>query len=75
MNPSSMKPPYKFATIPHGSTDTNIKTNYPHMYAYMQPYNKSTVGEGVRAVKDGYVRLYKNFEVKGNDDSGLFTAI
>lgn len=53
MNPTITKPPYKFATIPYGSTDTNILTNYPKMHAYMQQFNKSKVDLGVKAVKDG----------------------
>lgn len=52
MNPYSHKPPFKFATVPHGSTEANLRKNYPDMYRYMKPYNKSTVLEGVRAVKE-----------------------
>ena len=53
MNPHAHKPPFKFATVPHGSTETNLMNNYPDMYQYMKPYNKTNVEEGVRAVKDG----------------------
>ena len=54
-NPQSHKPPFKFATIPHGSTDTNIQKNYPKMYQWMKPFNKSDVKTGVNAVKSGFV--------------------
>ena len=58
MNPTMIKPNYKFATIPFGSTDTNIKINYPNMHAYMQDFNTPTVDIGVRQVKDGYVATH-----------------
>jgi len=54
-NPQRHKPPFKFATIPHGSTDTNIQKNYPDMYQWMKPFNKSDVKAGVNAVKNGFV--------------------
>ena len=56
-NPHAHKPPFKFATVPHGSTETNLMNNYPEMYLYMKPYNKSDVQQGVKAVKDGWVNV------------------
>ena len=55
MNPTAHRPPFKFATVPHGSTETTMMNNYPKMHRYMSPYNKSEVKYGVKAVKDGSV--------------------
>ncbi|XP_046372595.2 glutamate receptor ionotropic, NMDA 2B-like [Haliotis rufescens] len=49
-NPKAMKPPFKFGTIPNGSTETNIKSNDPEMYKYMRRYNRPSVAEGIKAV-------------------------
>ena len=54
-NPHAHKPPFKFATVPHGSTETNLRNNYPDMWTYMKPYNRSNVVDGVAAVKGGSV--------------------
>ncbi|GAB6024555.1 hypothetical protein CHUAL_009708 [Chamberlinius hualienensis] len=53
LHPSRSTPSLKFGTIPFGNTETIIKTNFPHMYSYMRPFNRSTVYEGVAAVKSG----------------------
>ena len=53
MTPKAHKPPFKFATVPHGSTETNLMNNFPKMYEYMRQYNRSTVQKGIKAVKDG----------------------
>lgn len=59
MSPLSHNPVFKYATVPDGSTETNLKNNYPKMYNYMKE-NKLHMAdalEGVRAVKDGYSLL------------------
>ena len=53
LNPNEHSPPFKFATVPYGSTESHLMANYPEMYLYMKPYNKSTVHDGIKAVKDG----------------------
>ncbi|GLH06410.1 Glutamate [NMDA] receptor subunit 1 [Gryllus bimaculatus] len=52
-NPHTLKPPFRFGTIPHGNTDAVLRRNFPAMHAYMRPFNRSNVIEGVGAVKDG----------------------
>ncbi|XP_046372602.1 glutamate receptor ionotropic, NMDA 2A-like isoform X2 [Haliotis rufescens] len=50
-NPQAMKPPFKYATIPNGSTETNIKNNHKDIYNYMRKFNLPTVDEGIKALK------------------------
>ncbi|XP_066971386.1 glutamate receptor ionotropic, NMDA 2B-like isoform X1 [Macrobrachium rosenbergii] len=52
-NPTSMKPPFKFATTLHGNTDVLMKKSFPVMHAYMRQFNQSSPIEGVKAVKKG----------------------
>ncbi|XP_021929353.1 glutamate receptor ionotropic, NMDA 2B-like [Zootermopsis nevadensis] len=52
-NPHSLKPPFRFGTIPHGNTDAVLRRNFPAMHSYMRPFNRSTVMQGVQAVKEG----------------------
>ncbi|XP_074647823.1 glutamate receptor ionotropic, NMDA 2B-like isoform X2 [Tubulanus polymorphus] len=51
-NAKSLKPPFRFGTVPFGSTETNLIKNYPKMYKYMREFNRSDVDKGVKAVKD-----------------------
>ncbi|XP_033610678.1 glutamate receptor ionotropic, NMDA 2B isoform X2 [Cryptotermes secundus] len=52
-NPHSLKPSFRFGTIPHGNTDAVLRRNFPTMHSYMRPFNRSTVMQGVQAVKEG----------------------
>lgn len=54
-NPHSHKPPFKFATVPNGSTEENLRQNHPEMFAYMTKYNQPSVVEAVKALKKGLV--------------------
>ena len=52
-NPLSLKPSFRFGTIPNGATDFVMKKNFPNMHMYMKKFNKPTVKEGAKAVKQG----------------------
>ncbi|CAD5119499.1 DgyrCDS8104 [Dimorphilus gyrociliatus] len=58
INAKQLKPPFKFGTVPDGSTETNLKHNFPQMHEYMKQFNKSTVKLGVEAVKDGSINAF-----------------
>uniref|UniRef100_K1Q588 Glutamate [NMDA] receptor subunit epsilon-2 n=1 Tax=Magallana gigas TaxID=29159 RepID=K1Q588_MAGGI len=57
-NPYSMKPPFKFATIPNGSTEENLRKNHYNMYQYMQRYNRPTVDDALEALKQGKIQAF-----------------
>lgn len=50
-----LKPPYKFGTVPNGSTDVNLKNNFPDLsrYMYAHGFNYDDATKGVSAVKNG----------------------
>ena len=50
-NPLSLKPAFRFGTIPNGATDFIMKKNFPSMHGYMRKYNEKTVKAGLSAVK------------------------
>ncbi|EUB60782.1 Glutamate [NMDA] receptor subunit epsilon-2 [Echinococcus granulosus] len=49
--PWNHKPPFRFATIPSGATEENIKINFPEMAAYMRAFNRTTVINGLKSLK------------------------
>lgn len=49
--PWNHKPPFRFATIPSGATEENIKINFPEMATYMRAFNRTTVVEGLKSLK------------------------
>ncbi|XP_076324984.1 glutamate receptor ionotropic, NMDA 2B-like isoform X2 [Tachypleus tridentatus] len=52
-NPWLTDPPFRFGTIPHGNTEAVLEDNKPKMHRYMKNFNRSSVTEGVKAVKKG----------------------
>ncbi|KAJ8389440.1 hypothetical protein AAFF_G00119780 [Aldrovandia affinis] len=51
--PTEQYPPLKFGTVPNGSTEENIRSNYPAMHQYMMKYNQKGVEEAIANLKTG----------------------
>ncbi len=54
-SPYSYSPPFRFGTVPNGSTERNIRKNYPDMHQYMVKYHQSGVNDALVSLKTGYV--------------------
>lgn len=54
-HPTEQYPPLKFGTVPNGSTEKNIRSNYPDMHHYMIKYNQKGVEEAITNLKTGFV--------------------
>uniref|UniRef100_A0AAY4A6J7 Glutamate receptor n=1 Tax=Denticeps clupeoides TaxID=299321 RepID=A0AAY4A6J7_9TELE len=52
-HPTEQYPPLKFGTVPNGSTEKNIRSNYPDMHQYMVKYNQKGVEEAIVNLKTG----------------------
>ncbi|KAM9852625.1 uncharacterized protein grin2db [Aulostomus maculatus] len=52
-HPEEQYPPLKFGTVPNGSTEKNIRSNYPDMHQYMGKYNQKGVEEAILNLKTG----------------------
>ncbi|KPP74634.1 glutamate receptor ionotropic, NMDA 2D-like [Scleropages formosus] len=52
-HPTEQYPPLKFGTVPNGSTEKNIRSNYPDMHQYMMKYNQRGVEEAITNLKTG----------------------
>uniref|UniRef100_A0A1I8H4I8 RNase H domain-containing protein n=1 Tax=Macrostomum lignano TaxID=282301 RepID=A0A1I8H4I8_9PLAT len=52
MEPGMHRPPFRFATVPSGATEENVKMNFPQMAEYMRNYSKSNLDEGIKALKN-----------------------
>ncbi|XP_036008586.1 glutamate receptor ionotropic, NMDA 2D isoform X12 [Mus musculus] len=50
--PQEQYPPLKFGTVPNGSTEKNIRSNYPDMHSYMVRYNQPRVEEALTQLKE-----------------------
>lgn len=51
--PQDQYPAFRFGTVPNGSTERNIKNNYPNMYPYMTRYNQRSVEDALDNLKSG----------------------
>uniref|UniRef100_A0A3Q1BTX9 Glutamate receptor n=1 Tax=Amphiprion ocellaris TaxID=80972 RepID=A0A3Q1BTX9_AMPOC len=52
-SPYSYSPPFRFGTVPNGSTERNIRKNYPDMHQYMTKYHQSGVQDALVSLKTG----------------------
>uniref|UniRef100_A0A3Q2YF23 Glutamate receptor n=1 Tax=Hippocampus comes TaxID=109280 RepID=A0A3Q2YF23_HIPCM len=86
-HPEEQYPPLKFGTVPNGSTEKNIRSNYPDMHQYMGKYNqrgvedailnlKTTIGSGKVFATTGYgIALHKNSRWKRPLDLALLQLV
>ncbi|XP_078385244.1 glutamate receptor ionotropic, NMDA 2C-like [Cetorhinus maximus] len=51
--PQDHYPPFRFGTVPNGSTERNIKNNYPDMHSHMTKYNQRSVANALASLKSG----------------------
>ncbi|XP_077481503.1 glutamate receptor ionotropic, NMDA 2C-like isoform X2 [Stigmatopora argus] len=51
--PHEHYPPFRFGTVPNGSTERNIRSNYPDMHTHMTKYNQKGVEEALNSLKTG----------------------
>ncbi|XP_051888609.1 glutamate receptor ionotropic, NMDA 2C-like [Pristis pectinata] len=51
--PQDQYPAFRFGTVPNGSTERNIKNNYPDMHSYMTRYNQRSVEDALANLKSG----------------------
>ncbi|XP_060076117.1 glutamate receptor ionotropic, NMDA 2B-like [Ylistrum balloti] len=56
--PYSHSPPFRFATVPNGSTEENLRQNHQQMFAYMRQFNQSTVDGALKSLKDGKIHAF-----------------
>lgn len=52
--PHEHYPPFRFGTVPNGSTERNIRSNYPDMHTHMTKYNQKSVEDALESLKTGY---------------------
>ncbi|KAJ8345206.1 hypothetical protein SKAU_G00293990 [Synaphobranchus kaupii] len=51
--PNDFSPPFRFGTVPNGSTERNIRNNYKEMHSYMVKYHQKNVDEALYSLKSG----------------------
>lgn len=59
-SPYSYSPPFRFGTVPNGSTERNIRKNYPDMHQYMTKYHQTGVQDALVSLKTGYCKPVKS---------------
>ncbi|XP_061740222.1 glutamate receptor ionotropic, NMDA 2B-like [Nerophis ophidion] len=52
-SPNDFSPPFRFGTVPNGSTERNIRNNYPEMHGYMTKFHQRNVEEALQSLKAG----------------------
>lgn len=54
--PQDQYPPFRFGTVPNGSTERNIRSNYRDMHTHMVKFNQRSVEDALSSLKMGWVR-------------------
>ncbi|KAK1886398.1 Glutamate receptor ionotropic NMDA 2B [Dissostichus eleginoides] len=49
-NPNEFSPPFRFGTVPNGSTERNIRNNYRDMHTYMTSFHQKNVDEALYTI-------------------------
>ncbi|XP_056588923.1 glutamate receptor, ionotropic, N-methyl D-aspartate 2B, genome duplicate b isoform X3 [Triplophysa dalaica] len=52
-HPNDFSPPFRFGTVPNGSTERNIRNNYKEMHSYMTSFHQKNVNEALHSLKNG----------------------
>ncbi|XP_016372874.1 glutamate receptor ionotropic, NMDA 2B-like [Sinocyclocheilus rhinocerous] len=52
-HPNDFSPPFRFGTVPNGSTERNIRNNYKEMHTYMTSFHQKNVNEALHSLKMG----------------------
>lgn len=52
--PNEFSPPFRFGTVPNGSTERNIRNNYRDMHTYMTSFHQKNVEEALYSLKAGW---------------------
>ncbi|KAF3852209.1 hypothetical protein F7725_005564, partial [Dissostichus mawsoni] len=50
---NEFSPPFRFGTVPNGSTERNIRNNYRDMHTYMTSFHQKNVDEALYSLKSG----------------------
>lgn len=53
--PQDQYPPFRFGTVPNGSTERNIRSNYRDMHTHMVKFNQRSVEDALASLKMGWV--------------------
>nr|XP_031541753.1 glutamate receptor ionotropic, NMDA 2C [Vicugna pacos] len=51
--PHDQYPPFRFGTVPNGSTERNIRSNYRDMHTHMVKFNQRSVEDALTSLKMG----------------------
>ncbi|XP_037664895.1 glutamate receptor ionotropic, NMDA 2C [Choloepus didactylus] len=51
--PQGQYPPFRFGTVPNGSTERNIRSNYRDMHTHMVKFNQRSVEDALTSLKMG----------------------
>uniref|UniRef100_T1JBL9 Glutamate receptor ionotropic, NMDA 2B n=1 Tax=Strigamia maritima TaxID=126957 RepID=T1JBL9_STRMM len=80
LNPYSVKPPFRFGTIPYSNTEVIMQKSFPEMYGWMKKFNRRTVQEGVSDIKKGKLEAFVydatvlDYLVSQDDECKLLTV-